>query len=336
VLADLTFLTGLHGSIATILICALLVVDEAGVPMWIAPSEVLLIIAGLLIASGAMPLVFFAPLCLLAMFGGSWTGYSWSKAVGSTQLRTLAGRLKGTKVYDRAVRRIGSASTRQIFVARIIPGMRIYATLAAGTAEVEWRQFMRGNIPAIVVWATFFTSVGFAVGYPAVAVLNSVINQFTDLAVSGGLLIVLGVIAYRAIRRAPQMRMAPVSGPFHGIHRRDRYVLAVAVDAGMISVITAGFDRITRYVLHWRLPLLPEKTLFEPLILLAGIAFGYVLVSRRSKTGETAGERLFDVSYVHPRLAADHPDDPTPYTEDDVEPPAAPPAAPEGQTAERP
>lgn len=319
-LADLTFLTGLHGSIATILICALLVIDEAGIPMWIAPSEVLLIIAGLLIASGAMPLIIFAPLCLLAMFGGSWTGYSWAKAVGTRQLQNIAERLKAGRVYERAVRRVGAASTRQIFVARIIPGVRIYSTLSAGAAQVDWWHFMRGNLPALAVWAAFWTAVGFVVGIPAVFILNSV----TNLLISGALLVILGVVAYRALRRAPQIRMSPVAGPFHGIHRRDRYILSIAVDAGVIAVVTAGIDRITRFVLHWQIPFIPEKTVFEPLILLAAIAIGYVVVSRRSKTGETAGERLFDVSYVHPRLAAPHPDDPTPADERDVAPLSGP------------
>lgn len=318
-LADFTFLTGLHGSIATILICALLVVDEAGVPMWIAPNEVLLIIAGLLIASGAMSVFVFLPLALLAMFGGSWTGYSWAKAVGSTHLRAVTARLKADKAYERAVRRLGGASARQIFVARLIPGVRPYATLAAGASGVEWARFMRGNIPALVVWTVVMTALGVVAGVPAIVLLGNVEN----LAISGALFVILGVIAYRAVRRAPQIRMAPNPGPFHGIARRDRYVLAVAVDAGIIAVFTAGFDRITRYVLHFKLPLLPEKTIFEPLTLLAAIAVSYFIASRRSRTGETAGERLFDVSYVHPRLAASHPADPTPHSGDEPKGPRA-------------
>jgi len=297
-----TFLTGLHGSLATILICVLLIVDEAGVPMWIAPNEVLLLIAGFLIASGAESPVIFIPAAILAQIGGSWTGYSWAKAAGSTQLQSIADRLKAGRAYQRAVRRIGAASTRQIFVSRLIPGIRPYATLAAGAAEVDFKRFMAANVPAIVVWVFLLTGVGYLVGVPAVHLVSDV----EKLAISGALFVILGILAYRVLRRAPHIRDMPNPGPFHGIARRDRYGLALACDAGAVAVIAAGFDRITRSILGVRLPLLANNTIFEPLTILAVVALTYLVISRRTRTGETAGERLFDVSYVHPRLASSH------------------------------
>jgi membrane-associated protein len=310
-LADLSFLTGLHGSIATVLICALLIADEAGVPLPFAPNEVLLVVAGLLIASGGENVFIFYPLALAALIAGSWTGYSWARKAGSTQLAAIADRLKARRHYDRAVRRISGASSRQIFVTRLIPGIRVYATLAAGAAQVPMRTFMRGSIPALVVWSAVMTTLGFLVGIPAVYLLGKV----EDMALSGGLFVLLGFVAYRAVRRAPSSRDEPQSGPFYGIARRDRYILAVAVDAGVVATVTVGFDRLIRAALNFKLPLIPEKSIFEPLTIIAVIALTYVVVSRRSSTGETAGERLFDVSYVHPRLAPAHPGDPHPEPE---------------------
>ena len=45
----MSFLEGLHGTVAAVLICTLLLVDEAGVPLPFAPSEVLLLLTGVLI-----------------------------------------------------------------------------------------------------------------------------------------------------------------------------------------------------------------------------------------------------------------------------------------------
>ncbi len=106
----------------------------------------------------------------------------------------------------------------------------------------------------------------------------------------------------------------PAAGPFFGIARRDRYWLAGAVDAGIIAVILAGFDRLTRAVLNLKFQILPEGR-YDVGVIVLGIALAYILVSRRSSTGETAGERLFDVSYVHrgPRP----PRDPEPVDDDD-------------------
>jgi hypothetical protein len=88
------------------------------------------------------------------------------------------------------------------------------------------------------------------------------------------------------------------AGPFFGIANRDRYWLAFAVDAGIIAVILAGFDRITRAILNLKYQILPEGR-YDVLVIVLGIALTYIVVSRRSSTGETAGERLFDISYVH-------------------------------------
>jgi membrane-associated protein len=292
------FLTGLHGAVATVLLCVLLFIDEAGVPLPFIPNEVLLIVAGLLIASGSVNPFVFYPVACLALVGGSFSGYSWARRVGPRRLRKVAVRLRAGKAYDRASRRMARADVRHIALARVIPGVRVYATLCAGAAEVPVRTFMEANIPAILGWVALLTSVGFFAGVPAEHVLTVVEAQVFNFALSGGLLVALGVVAYRAARRAPEPRRVSAAGPFFGIARRDRYWLAAAVDAGIIAVILAGFDRLTRAVLHFKFQILPEGR-YDVGVIVLGIAVAYILVSRRSSTGETAGERLFDVSYVH-------------------------------------
>ena len=294
------FLTGLHGAVATVLICVLLFVDEAGVPLPFIPNEVLLIVAGLLIAAGSLNPFIFYPIACVALYGGSFTGYSWAKRVGPRQLRRVATMLRATKPYDRATRRMANADARHIALSRVIPGIRVYATLCAGAAQVPVRTFWEANVPAILGWVAAMTGIGFVVGVPAEHFLTAVEAQLFNFALSGGLLVALGLIAYRAARRAPDPRVEPASGPFHGLATRDRYWLASAVDAGIIATVVAGFDRITRALLHFKYQILPEGRYDVGVIVLA-IALAYIVVSRRSSSGETAGERLFDVSYVHHR-----------------------------------
>jgi membrane-associated protein len=292
------FLTGLHGAVATVLLCVLLFIDEAGVPLPFIPNEVLLIVAGLLIASGSLNPFVFYPIACLALVGGSFSGYSWARRVGPRRLRKVAVRLRAAKAYDRASRRMARADVRHIALARVIPGVRVYATLCAGAAEVPVRTFMEANVPAILGWVALMTGIGFVAGVPAEHVLTAVEAQLFNFALSGGLLVALGLVAYRAARRAPEPHRVSAAGPFFGIARRDRYWLAAAVDAGIIAVILAGFDRLTRAVLNLRFQILPEGR-YDVAFIVLGIAVAYILVSRRSSTGETAGERLFDISYVH-------------------------------------
>jgi membrane-associated protein len=310
------FLTGLHGAVATVLICVLLFIDEAGVPLPFIPNEVLLIVAGLLIAAGSLNPFIFYPIACLALVGGSLTGYSWAKRVGPKRLRKVAARLRAVKAYDRATRRLARADVRHIALARMIPGIRPYATLTAGAAQVPLRTFMEGNIPAILAWVALMTGIGYIVGVPAEHVLTAVEAQLFNFALSGALLVALGLVAYRAARQAPDPRRVAVAGPFFGIANRDRYWLAFAIDAGIIATILAGFDRLTRAVLHFKYQILPEGR-YDVLVIVLGIALAYIVVSRRSSTGETAGERLFDISYVHHRVRP--PVAPVPLDDDDLD-----------------
>ncbi|MBJ7593689.1 MAG: DedA family protein [Candidatus Dormibacteraeota bacterium] len=315
----MNFLTGLNSAVATVLICVLLFIDEAGVPLPFIPSEVLLIVAGLLIASGTLNPFFFYPVALLALVGGSFTGYSWARRVGPQRLRRVAVRLRAARAYDRATRRLARADVRHIALARLIPGVRPYATLCAGAAGVPARTFMEANVPALIGWTALMTAIGFVAGAPAEHALTAVEAQLFNFALSGGLLVALGVVAYRAARRAPEPRRGSTSGPFFGIARRDRYWLAFAVDAGIIAVIVAGFDQLTRAILDLKYQIFPEGR-YDVVAIVLAIALAYIVVSRRSSTGETAGERLFDVSYVHrgPHTPREAPPDDDDDTDDDV------------------
>ena len=314
------FLTGLHGAVATVLICVLLFIDEAGVPLPFIPNEVLLLVAGLLIASGSLNPFVFYPIACLSLVGGSLTGYSWARRIGPERLRSVAVRLRAARAYDSATRRLARADVWHIAISRVIPGIRPYVTLVAGAVRVPRRTFMEANVPAILGWVAVLTGLGYIVGVPAEHVLTAVEATLFNLALSGVLLVALGVVAYRAARRAPDPRRESAPAPFFGIAPRDRYWLAFAVDAGIVAAIVAGFDRLTRGLLQWRLHFLPEGR-YDVLAIVLAIALAYIVVSRRSATGETAGERLFDISYVHRRAPVPHGlelgddvDDPGPIT----------------------
>jgi hypothetical protein len=187
-------------------------------------------------------------------------------------------------------------------VARLIPGIRVYITLIAGAADVTLSTFMRGSVPAIVVWSLVMTFVGYLVGIPAVHVLNNVESGVANLALSGGILLALGVIGYRSATRA-----SDPSGvkrhTFGTVARRDRFWLAGIVDFGVVATIAAGIDRLTRSVgVRIHSPFTPpDGGPIDVLTIVAAVGLGYLVLSRRIAKGDTAGERLFDISYVRPR-----------------------------------
>lgn len=282
-----TIVNGLDGTVATLLICALLFIDEAGVPLPFAPNEVLLIVAGLLMGNGTIAPVVFLPLAYLCLVGGMLTGYSWARAIGSDRLRGVAVRFGAARTYDRASSRLRSARPPSIAITRMLPGVRTYATLVAGAVGVELRSFCTGALPALGTWLVLFTLLGAAVGLPA----EHFLSQFANLAVTGVVLVGSSAGAIVAIRRIPPRdpdTLILVSAPTW-----ERVALALSLDFGIVAALVIGVDRLVRSALR--------STRFngpiEFLVLVAAVVVAYVFVTRRGP-GETAGESLFDVSYL--------------------------------------
>lgn len=295
----MNFIVGLGGTAATLLLCALLFVDETGVPMPFAPNELLLIFGGLLIANGTVLPQLFVPLAYLCMVGGMVTGYSWARAIGSDRLRAVAERVHAEQSYDRAVARVRAAGPRGIGLTRMLPGVRTYCTLVAGASEYALRSFLLGALPALALWVVLLVALGVGVGAPA----EHFLTDFEHLAVSGVILLASGLAAVLAIRRIPpRTHRSPDDDPLHRAPGWERVVLALAVDVGIVAVLVLGLDHLTRAALQ-------TVRLSGPLdgaIVVAAVIVGYVTATRRG-TGTTAGEGLFAVSY-RSRRATDEAD----------------------------
>lgn len=283
----MSFINGLDGTVATLLLCALLFIDEAGVPLPFAPNEVLLLIAGLLIGNGSLAPLVFIPLAYLTMVGGMLTAYSWARAIGSARLRSVAARVKAEKTYDRAIARIHRGGAPAVCLTRILPGVRIYATLVAGATELDIRTFLAGALPALALWCAVLIALGVAVGLPA----EHFLNRFENLAVTGAVLVGSAVAAALAIRRIPP-RVAEGDNVLLSAPPWERLVLALALDLGIILTLVVGVDRLARSALRT----LRFDGPVEVAVVVASVIVGYVAATRRGP-GTTAGEGLFDVSY---------------------------------------
>ena len=279
----MSFLQGLHGTIAVLLLCALLFVDEAGVPLPIAPNEVLLLIAGLLIATGAMPAWLFLPAATMAMTTGMVVGYGWARAAGGPGLEALAGRIGVTAAYRRAQRRLQDAGALGIALSRLVPGVRPYVTLVSGAARVDPRTFFLGALPALLIWEAAVTTLGILVGLPA----ERFLTRFQQFGLSGGLLIVLGGASYLAVRRVSGDR----ADPLEHLPLATRVGLALTIDAGMVSSIVAGLLAVGRRVLG-----VTTRGWVDLVVVIAMVLVAYVVVARRG-AGGTAGEALLRVDY---------------------------------------
>jgi membrane-associated protein len=275
-----------HGWAALVVLCALVFVEEAGLPIPMAPGDVLLVGAGVLISTGALDARVFLPLACLASLGGAMTGYTWARAVGTRGLRSLARRLRAGPHLDWATRRLDCAGPLTIGLCRLVPGLRINTTLVAGALQVRRRIFLAGVIPPILVWVLGFTALGAAAGAPIVHDLGRV----EHLTLQGVVLIGIGVAGYLAARHVPTGSGCEMPPPtrLHGL----RLSLAVAVDLAALALIVSGLDSLVDAALG-------PRDLDAGLLATSQVAVAvaiYLAVSRTvSRT--TVGEALFRVTY---------------------------------------
>ena len=278
----MTLLQGLHGTFAVVLICTLLFVDEAGLPLPIAPNEALLLLTGVFLASGEFSIWIVFPAEFLAMTAGMVAGYGWARTVGQSGLETLADRLNATNAYNRAQSHLQSAGPVGIAITRMLPGVRPYATLISGAAGVDLRTFLLGALPALLVWQIGWVVLGTLVGLPVAHFLG----HFEKLVLRGGVLMALGAVVLFAVRgESPDRR-----GALTNLTPRLRATLALFVDAGIVASLVGGLFLIAERVFNF------EADGWIGILLAAG-ALLLLLIAGRSI--QTPGETLFDTHYWH-------------------------------------
>jgi len=280
----LSFILGLHGVVALVLLCGLLFAEEAGVPLPI-PGELTLVAAGLLIATGGLDPWLFVPAAIVACVAGSAAGYGWARLVGEHGLRSLAARLGQTSRLEKVTGRLRQAGPKEIAISRLVPGLRVYTSLVAGAVGVDRGGFLAGVVPATVAWVALFTIVGAVAGVPAVHFLTAV----EQLVVQGGVLVALGVGGYLAIRYLPDTgRDSPVRLP-----PPLRMSLALVIDLALIASVVAGLLAVAR-------PLVGVGELagwLDVVVVIVVIAAFYTVATRRGSHA-TAGETLFGAHYL--------------------------------------
>jgi membrane-associated protein len=286
------FLFGLHGAVAIVLLCSLLFLEEAGVPLPFAPGELTLLAAGLLIAAGGLDPWVFVPLASVVCVAGAVAGYSWARIVGEHELSRVAVRFHQAKALKRVSSRVRSAGPVGVAISRLIPGLRIYTTLVAGAFQVKRRTFLEGLIPSTALWVCVYVAIGVVAGIP----VEHFLTKLARLAVQGAILLVIGVGGYIAIRRAP----AHGREPMVNLPIWVKTALAALVDLGVVATILTGLLAIVR-----RLSGTDFSASWADLaVVVAALAVLYLFVTRRS-TGATVGEALLHTVYLPRHEAAD-------------------------------
>jgi membrane protein DedA with SNARE-associated domain len=159
------FIRDLDGFQAYLLVCALVFVEEAGVPLPFLPGDVILLAAGYLAAVHSTQLFLFLPLGYASAVAGAVVCYLASRQLGRRAVERVGRRVHLTpERLARAEAWLERRGARAIFLARVLPGTRINASIAAGCLRLPLRRFVLGVLPSTLVWLGGFTLLGYLAG----------------------------------------------------------------------------------------------------------------------------------------------------------------------------
>ena len=192
-----------------------LFLEEAGVPLPV-PGDVFIAAMGAAGRTGHANFVVTTIVVVAATLAGSAILFETSRRLGQPFLLRVGHRFgfdadRAIKV-QRWLRQRGAVA---IVVGRLIPGLRIVLTVAAGGLGVGRMQFFAGTIVAALLWSAIYYWLGFVLGTGVAAAIKSAVGRalgdpdVAAIAVTAAGLSVAGAVAMVLWRRRRARRHAP-------------------------------------------------------------------------------------------------------------------------------
>ena len=183
-------------------IAGLLFVEEIGVPLPLAPGDLLLAIGGIAIAAGKISALEFMAIAMAAIVGGAILGREIFALLGWKRLLRVARPLRIEAPLERVASMLQQQGWRAVFTARLIPGLRVHTTEVAGVTELPRRTFIAGLVPAATVYVVAFVGLGAAFGRPILEIIKRAEHQFLLFGLPIIAAIALALILWRPAKRA--------------------------------------------------------------------------------------------------------------------------------------
>src|SRR5215469_2408687 len=204
-------LSGLSGYTLIAVVCALLVVEEVGIPLFFAPGDLLLIVSGAAIPAANLNPVAVIAATTCAVLVGAFAGRELFARLGSAAASRIAGFLHVTAGLDWLTARVRRGGAPAVFVGRLTPGLRVHTTEAAGLVRMRRMTFLAGLLPALAVYEGVFMGLGIWQGRAAWSIVQAYtpppVVTFLLLIGTAGLLLAGRLLIRRIRGRVPRRHM---------------------------------------------------------------------------------------------------------------------------------
>lgn len=221
-----------------IVVAVIIFAGEIGLPTLV-PGEIALLIAGSQFLDSVWALV-----AAVVIFGvvdviSTSTIYTVARVGRNTVLRRILGALNQDvgcceRKMDAWRLRLGGRDAGAVFVTRLIPMFRLYASITSGLLQIRYRSFLMGAGPASMIWAGIPLTVGY-VFRSRIGSLTGQYSTFMQIVVASSVAIVVVAVAAHWVRRA---------GERHASVRRLRVLISIGIlcisDARIFWLLVLG------------------------------------------------------------------------------------------------
>lgn len=209
-------------------LAALLLVKEAGVPIPV-PGDLVVIGAGVALA-GNPPLAIAVLVVILVVgyVGGSVQFVLARRVLRRPLLAALARVGVGEKRVEALAGRLRRSGARGVAVARMTPGVRIGAIVAAGLAAIPFAAFLAGLVAGNGVFVAGHFALGYVLGTSATGLIASA-GGIGLVVVAGAVLALVGAVGWAVLRTARRPGVEAGASPADWADAACPACLAIAV-----------------------------------------------------------------------------------------------------------
>jgi membrane-associated protein len=187
---DPSYILDHFGTVAVLIVCAIIFAETGLLIGFIFPGDSLLVITGLFAFDrhgeiGSIPVWLAALMIAASAFIGGELGYYIGKKAGPPIFERRESGLFSKENVDRTnafFERFGSLA---VILARFVPVVRTFAPIAAGVGRMSYKRYSLYNAVGAFIWGFGVTFLGYVLGYipPVAHIVRNYIDVILVIAV---------------------------------------------------------------------------------------------------------------------------------------------------------